>query len=274
LTFYEEVQELDLIESGHHSQADADAEYFTELAKIVKRYLDKECPQMIDIPQSMAQKLIDIKNGGIPNITRFAASKELEAAQKEIVGMIAGHFPRFQNSVIFKQFLKVYAKGVASAKENGKSIRDMRTNMISTVLLCEKHELTGLVLAHIFASKGYVVTIAEDGALALKMLAQDSFDIVLVNYDMPEKDAVQIIQEHKQMGDTKNNKAKFICMISDSGGYCKKTANSVGYHATLKKPFNMSEFTKAKVAAGKKRKSVFSSLSDFIMDLTPTAHHN
>ena len=244
------MENLKLIESVEYADAGPDADFMEGWRRIMKKHVDIGCPEEVNIPQLLAKKLIDMQNGVIPNINRVMVTRELEKAEKEVVGMIAGIYPRFEAHKIFQDYTKPVAKRVSSVKnQGGVSNRDQRTALTSTVLLCEKHQFTGVVLAHIFADKGYVVTVAEDGDLALKMLAEDTYDIVLVNYELLKKDAVQLMVEHKKMTNSKNRKSKFICMLSDNSSHNKKNAKNAGYVALLKKPFNMAEFEEVKVTA-------------------------
>lgn len=254
LYFFEAAENLKMMESVDYSDAGPDADFFEGWRKIMKRHIDPGCPEEVNIPQLLAKKLLDMQSGAIPNVNRRAVTKELEKAEKEVVGMIAGVFPRFQTSNIFKEYIrpasrKVSTVSLRNAGEQKLTSANM-TTLSSSILLCEKHELTGIILATILASKGYNVTVVGDGDLALEKLKELTFDFVLVNYELPKKNAEEVITAHKTMSVSKNAKAKFICMLPDGSKKYRKNALTAGYHVTLVKPFSMEDFEKAKAAAG------------------------
>ena len=266
LTFYEAVENLKLIESVEYSDAGPDADFFEGWRKIMKRHIDPGCAEEVNIPQLLAKKLLDMQSGAIPNVTRQAVTKELEKAEKEVVGMIAGVFPRFQASNIFKEYIRPASKKVSVSASMRNNDGDMKVpvasiaSLASSILLCEKSELSGIILATILASRGYTVTVVGDGDLVLQRLKELTFDFVVVNYDLPKKSAEQVVSIHKAMTDSKNPKAKFICMLPDASKQYRKNAMTAGYHATLVKPFSMDEFEKAKAMAR-------GSISQFVVGL-------
>ena len=266
LTFYEAVENLKLIESVEYSDAEPDADFFEGWRKIMKRHINPGCPEEVNIPQLLAKKLLDMQSGAIPNVTRQAVTKELEKAEKEVVGMIAGVFPRFQASNIFKDYIRPASKKVSvsvTMRNQGGDSKAPITNIASissSILLCEKHELTGIILATVLASRGYSVTLVGDGDLALQKLQEMVFDFVLVSYELPKKSAEEVMNIHKTMSTSKSLKAKFICMLPDASKQSRKNATAAGYQITLAKPFNIDDFEKAKAMAR-------GSISQFVVGL-------
>ena len=52
-----------------------------------------------------------------------------------------------------------------------------------------------------FELSGYEVTVADDGASALRLLEEHpAFDLVLLDHRMPDKDGLEVLQEAKQAG--------------------------------------------------------------------------
>jgi CheY-like chemotaxis protein len=235
-----------LLEGVAYEDADPDADFFDGWKKIMARHVDEGCPEEVNIPQLLAKKLIDMKNGDVPNVTRFVVTKELEKAEKEVVGMIAGIFPRFKSSAIFKAYLQNTALQGSSSKKLTVGGSGKEAKAPTRVLLCDNDELTRLVLEHIFTVRGYEVFTAANGEIALQLLQDEMYDIVLVNNELSKMCAIEVMGHHKTTNDGKNRQARFICMISDSNSRTKKNAIAVGYNAVLKKPFNIDDFEAVK----------------------------
>ena len=245
------------MESVDYSDAGPDADFFEGWRKIMKRHIDPGCPEEVNIPQLLAKKLLDMQSGAIPNVNRRAVTKELEKAEKEVVGMIAGVFPRFQTSNIFKEYT-ASALGNVDALNEGTTSRT-KTILPTRVLLCEKHELTGVVVAAILSSKNYSVTVVNDGDIALKKLKEESFAFVLVNFDLPVVNAIQIINLYKAAGkfsqqlakrSGKVTSARFICMLNEANKRHKASVMSAGYSGVLMKPFSVEDFERVKAESG------------------------
>jgi CheY-like chemotaxis protein len=217
----------------------------------MKRHVDVGCPEEVNIPQLLAKKLIDMQSGTLPNVTRATVTVELEKAEKEVVGMIAGIFDRFEASSIFKEYIKIHSRKVSTMQVGDRlgknpSLSTNKAIIQSSILLYEKHPLTRTILSHILASRGYTVITVADSISALAALNEDTFDIVLVNYELPRSDALEFMDQHKKSVDSKNS--KFICMVSDPSKAIKKNCLTAGYSSVVSKPFSMEDFEAAKIA--------------------------
>lgn len=257
LTFYEAVENLKLIESVQYADADPDADFFEGFRKIMRQHVDPGCPQEVNIPQLLAQKLIEIKDGKHAGMTRALVTKELEKAEKEVVGMIAGVFPRWEKHVIFKEYMDnaikkttsrrkpsqkpgLGAPSVANLAEGDEELADVKTGM--RMLLVEKHELTGVILSRLFMNKGYDVHVSRDGEAALEILDSGEFHWILASTDLTNMTANVFLDSFRKIPDCKSKKAKCICMMSDPSKTSKKSALDAGYIATIQKPFSMDDF--------------------------------
>ena len=257
LYFFEAVENLKLIEPVEYSDAGPDADFFEGWRKIMKRHINPGCPEAVNLPHDLNRALLDLQSGAMPNVTRQAVTKELEKAEKEVVGMIAGVFPRFQASSIFKGYTQSVLGDAHSVPGSGVLPTSSRTRAFvpNRVLLCERHELTGSMIAAILNSRKYNITVVSDGDIALKRLKEDSFNIVLVNSDLPVVNAIQLLNLYKaaskhSLKEMKNNvksqQPKFICMLQDANKKLKKNVLSAGYSAIVMKPFSFADFERAK----------------------------
>jgi CheY-like chemotaxis protein len=85
---------------------------------------------------------------------------------------------------------------------------------------------------------GYEVVEAPDGAQAFKLFDQQSFDLVITDVFMPEKEGLETIREIK----ARFPKLKVVA-ISGGGlmraGDCLELAKMLGADGILRKPFNL-----------------------------------
>ena len=261
LYFFEAVENLKLIESVEYSDAGPDADFFEGWRKVMKRHIDPGCPEAVNLPHELTKLLIDMQSGAITNVTRQAVTKELEKAEKEVVGMIAGVFPRFQASNIFKEYTQSVISGADAVQGTGALPTSSRTRAFAPtkVLLCERHELTGATIAAILNARYYSVTVVSDGDIALKKLKDDVFNFVLVSYDLPVVSAIQLVSLYKAASKKSQNEIKngvkfqqpkFICMLYDASKRFRKNVLSAGYNATIVKPFSIEDFERAKAESG------------------------
>ncbi len=90
-------------------------------------------------------------------------------------------------------------------------------------------------LGDIFESKGYNVTMVEDGNKAIELLKKKYFDIILMDLKMPGISGVESFKEVKNL----HPSAAIIMMTAGSIGEEIKEAMGAGVDAVVDKPFNV-----------------------------------
>jgi len=90
-------------------------------------------------------------------------------------------------------------------------------------------------LGDIFESKGYNVTMVEDGNRAIELLKKKYFDIILMDLKMPGINGVESFKEVKKL----HPSAAVIMMTAGSVGEEIKEALGAGAEAIIDKPFNV-----------------------------------
>jgi CheY-like chemotaxis protein len=63
------------------------------------------------------------------------------------------------------------------------------------LLLAEDNKVNRLLLARSVELLGHHVTAAENGRLALELMRQQPFDLVLLDIHMPELDGFQVLEQ-------------------------------------------------------------------------------
>jgi len=112
---------------------------------------------------------------------------------------------------------------------------------MANILLVEDEPLVSETLSSAMKSKGHTVVTAANGVEGLKRFAERSFDLIVTDIIMPDKEGIEMILEMRRH----KPDAKIIA-ISGGGrtGNVEflKMAESLGAMATLKKPIRLAEF--------------------------------
>lgn len=101
------------------------------------------------------------------------------------------------------------------------------------------------LLKDILQSEGYQVELASDGAKAITLVREHSFDLLLVDLVMPEMEGIETIKTlHRQRPNL-----KMIAMSGAFGGDYLRIASILGAHSTLAKPMRADQVLSAVRAA-------------------------
>lgn len=113
---------------------------------------------------------------------------------------------------------------------------------MANILVVDDDEQYPIMLAKILRNHEHKVTIANDGAEALKLCTIQQFDLIVSDILMPNVDGIDLIIELID----KNSK---VPVIAISGGrntmtaeFNLQSASTLGVQAVLKKPFSNEKF--------------------------------
>jgi len=107
--------------------------------------------------------------------------------------------------------------------------------MAKILVIDDEEQIRGL-LKRVFQNQGHRVVTADNGAVGLKMMAQEPFDLVITDIFMPEKEGMETIIEIKR-------DYPVVKILAVSGGdsqgcdYLPMT-KALGADASLNKPFS------------------------------------
>lgn len=114
---------------------------------------------------------------------------------------------------------------------------------MSSILVVDDDVQVLDVMSEMLRLEGYSVTIAENGRHAVERMRSDSFDLVITDLIMPEKEGLETIADIRRFcADLP------IIAISGSGRVGPadylETARFIGANTTLAKPFGREELIK------------------------------
>jgi two-component system cell cycle response regulator len=109
----------------------------------------------------------------------------------------------------------------------------------STILVVDDSPTTSATLSAAFASEGYAVELAADGATALRLAASQPIDLVVLDVEMPGMDGLQVLRLVRAA-----QTRRYLPVLMLSGNSDKKarlTALKLGADDFLHKPWDAEE---------------------------------
>lgn len=103
--------------------------------------------------------------------------------------------------------------------------------MLKNILLVDDDLDLRLVLKEQLVTAGHVVTEAENGKIALAILKGRSFDLVITDIDMPEKNGLQLLAEVRRFY------PQLPVIVMTGGSQNEKLILAAGAAAFIQKPF-------------------------------------
>ncbi len=132
--------------------------------------------------------------------------------------------------------LHYFGRRLARGERDGKP---RLMNSRSILVVDDEAELRDVV-TRVLMDAGHRITTAEDGREAIARMEKETFDLVLTDVIMPEKDGMQVITEARR----RLPQVKIVAM--SGGGHIPRDqylriATGLGAHAVLEKPFTSRE---------------------------------
>tara|TARA_R110000868_G_scaffold113557_4_gene304667 strand:- start:2733 stop:4451 length:1719 start_codon:yes stop_codon:yes gene_type:complete len=112
------------------------------------------------------------------------------------------------------------------------------------ILVAEDNEATRFLLEAMLTRKGHKVHMVENGILAVQAVENGSFDIVLMDMQMPEMDGVGATQEIRKMQDSRSS-IPIIALTADVIKEHEEQYLKSGLTALVSKPVNWDVLDKA-----------------------------
>jgi PAS domain S-box-containing protein len=109
------------------------------------------------------------------------------------------------------------------------------------ILLAEDNAVNQLLTVRILEKRGHAVTVAENGRVALAALARESFDLVLMDVQMPEVDGIEATAAIRAKEKTSGAHLPIIAMTAHALKGDEQRCLAAGMDAYLSKPIQVSE---------------------------------
>jgi CheY-like chemotaxis protein len=109
------------------------------------------------------------------------------------------------------------------------------------VLLAEDNRVNQRVATRLLEKRGYTVVVAEDGARALEALQEQSFDLILMDVQMPVLDGVRAAMAIREQEKTTGSHIPIIAMTAHAMAGDRERFLESGMDGYISKPFNSQE---------------------------------
>ena len=108
------------------------------------------------------------------------------------------------------------------------------------VLLVEDNDMNQIIATDFLSDAGCAVDVAGDGSVALDMLARGTYDVVLMDMQMPVMDGVTATREIRR--DPRFDALPIITMTANAMEQDRRACLAAGMNAFVSKPFDPEEF--------------------------------
>lgn len=123
--------------------------------------------------------------------------------------------------------------------ESGNSVPPTALPVGLRVLVAEDNALNALTLKLMLESLGCAVVIAGDGAAALEVFAAESFDVVVLDIQMPELDGLSALELMRRDATTRNLSPYFLACTANAGSEQVESYARAGFDAVIVKPVSI-----------------------------------
>ncbi|MBP1962457.1 response regulator [Paenibacillus aceris] len=105
------------------------------------------------------------------------------------------------------------------------------------ILLADDEFALRFLLTETLSDEGYEITEVEDGQQAIEQLQKESFDLVILDYMMPERTGVEVCEWLRQ-SDNGNRELPVILLTAKALDKDKEKAKAAGVTTYIVKPFS------------------------------------
>ena len=106
------------------------------------------------------------------------------------------------------------------------------------VLIAEDSSVIQTVTKKVLQFQNYDITMAKNGQQVLDQVEKDSFDVILMDINMPVMDGMECSKQIRALADTKKSGIPIIAITGNSNNYSMDEFNEVGINDYLPKPLN------------------------------------
>lgn len=110
------------------------------------------------------------------------------------------------------------------------------------ILVVEDDPVSREVVASLLADRGYEIETADDGFNALRVAQDRVFDLVLIDYHLPEMDGYALARLMRSLSEKTNASMKMIAITADQFGLAARRGADTIFDRTLAKPIDPATF--------------------------------
>lgn len=205
----------------------------------------------IGLTQAQVDKLFSAFTQADASTTRKYGGTGLGLAiSKRLVEMMGGEIwcesrpgegSTFYFTAILGASIQTGPEGTRGGRPPGRAeAMDMATGIRGArILLAEDNEVNQLVARKILEKAGLMVRIANNGREALEMIAAETFDLVLMDIQMPEMDGLEAARQLR--ADPRYNDLPIVAMTAHAMSGDRELSLEAGMNDHITKPIDLLE---------------------------------
>jgi DNA-binding response OmpR family regulator len=109
------------------------------------------------------------------------------------------------------------------------------------ILICEDNKMASRTISVVLEREGYQTMTAEDGNLAIGMLNNNNYDLVIVDIHLPYHSGLELV---KYLRSDLQKKTPVLILSAFSDAQIQKQAGELGVNGYIIKPFNPDELVR------------------------------
>ena len=197
----------------------------------------------LQLAESVQRQLSDV---ACPFIMISSGSSVLDLDRAQALGIERCLTKPVIGSELLDEIMHLFARKPL-ATEIQRSISQMREHVQPRrVLLAEDNEINRRVAIGLLNSRGHQVVIAENGQIAIDRLAEQAFDVVLMDMQMPILDGYQATQLIRQREQQQNSRRiPIVAMTAEALKGDRERCLAVGMDDYVSKPIIPAEMFRA-----------------------------
>lgn len=268
MDYYEAYENLKLLDGLENRELRPDAAYLDEFETLVVRFIKIGSEEQIDISDKLrgviVQLLNDLSEG--KQIGRATVEGKLELAQKEVCTIMTGTLERFLHSKVLSEYLDFTPPLDVINRQQPKQ----------SLLLVEKDLLLGKLLSRQLEELRYIVTHVQNGMSATEHLMSQRYDVVVIAYELNDKNALKVITEFLRLQDlcrqriSQYSRPFIIGTLVKPNENIQTLCNKAGFDRMLIKPFTVMDI---KAAQRKEGLGISHRISNYVQGASSRGSH-
>ncbi len=106
------------------------------------------------------------------------------------------------------------------------------------VLIAEDSSVIQTVTKKVLQFQNYDITMAKNGKQVLDKVEKESFDVILMDINMPVMDGMECSKQIRALADKKKSSIPIIAVTGNANNYSMDDFKNVGINDYLPKPLN------------------------------------
>jgi signal transduction histidine kinase/CheY-like chemotaxis protein/ligand-binding sensor domain-containing protein len=116
-------------------------------------------------------------------------------------------------------------------------VPEINSTAVKRILLVEDNKVNQLVAVNFLKKWGMKTTVAQNGKEAVALIKDESYDLVLMDLQMPEMDGYEATRQIRSMEESYFNEVPIIALSASVTGMVKSNVMAAGMTDYLSKPF-------------------------------------